>query len=102
MSSMGAIVCILNGNGLRDLFSTVYASVSVDKMFTSHVYVRVVRRNILGYLSLGKLILETTKFNDIVTYYLKCIQLLPFFHESSHFLYAKSCYLYLQDMINLK
>ena len=35
--------------------------------------------------------------------HLKCVQqMLPFFHASGHFLYAKSCHLYLQDMLNLK
>ena len=28
--------------------------------------------------------------------------MLPYFHASGHFLYAKSCQLYLQDMMNLK
>lgn len=35
--------------------------------------------------------------------HLQCIQeMLPYFHASGHFLYAKSCHLYLQDMKELK
>lgn len=35
--------------------------------------------------------------------HLQCIQqMLPYFHASGHFLYAKSCQLYLQDMLDLK
>lgn len=35
--------------------------------------------------------------------HLRCIQqMIPFFHASGHFLYAKSCHLYLQDMFKLQ
>ncbi|KAJ8877079.1 hypothetical protein PR048_021531 [Dryococelus australis] len=34
--------------------------------------------------------------------HLKCVQqMIPFFHASDHFAYAKSCHLYLQDMLKL-
>ncbi|CAG9820707.1 unnamed protein product [Phaedon cochleariae] len=37
------------------------------------------------------------------TLHLETIQkMLPFFHASGHFFYAKSCHLYLQDMLNLQ
>jgi len=60
---------------VKDLFSTVYASASVDKMLTGHVYARAVRGNIWAQLRLGKLILETTKFNEIeMTVLLEALQ----------------------------
>ncbi|XP_076040412.1 glutamate--cysteine ligase isoform X1 [Oratosquilla oratoria] len=43
MSFMGAIGFIMNGSGIKELFSTVYASTSVEKMLTGHAYARALR-----------------------------------------------------------
>jgi hypothetical protein len=75
MSFLGAIGFIMSGSGLKDQFSTVYASASVDKMLTGLAYARAVRGNIWAHLALGKLILETTKFNEIeMTVLLEALQ----------------------------
>jgi len=47
------------GSGLKDLLSTIYAPVSVDKMLTGHAYSRSFR----GHLVLGKLIFKELNLN---------------------------------------
>ena len=75
MTFFCAIWFIMSGSGLKDLFSTVYASASVNKMLTGLAYARAVRGNIWAQLRLGKLILETTKFHEIeMTVLLEALQ----------------------------
>lgn len=59
------------GSGLKDLLSTIYAPISVDKMLTSHAYSRSFSGYVLIQLVLGKLIfkelnLNTEDYHDIV------------------------------------
>lgn len=172
MSFLGAIGYIMDGSGLQDAFSIVYAQASTEKMLAGHAYSRAVRAHTLCNLALGHILLtrmeiseeETTallrvldstsldcdyetnptlasiyqKFKNTleevekggataklwVQYFnlttlmkqfihaersgnwelhLSCIKkMLPYFHASGHFLYAKSAHIYLQDMLALK
>lgn len=173
MSFLGSIGQIMDGSGLKELFSVFYASASVDKMLAGHAYSRAVRAHILVHCALVQVILGSTNFTDeesskltalleestdvfatidtdlefqnikvkfmetlrnfsgksetakLWIQYVQMVSLLkmfieaeksgnwqlhldtvqkmlPFFHASGHFLYAKSAHLYLQDMYNLK
>lgn len=64
MSYMGSIGYMMNGSGLKELWSTVYAPSSVDKMLIGHSYSRAVRAHTLTQLSLGKIVLESTQYDD--------------------------------------
>ncbi|CAH2218497.1 jg2186 [Pararge aegeria aegeria] len=172
MSFMGTIGFIMDGSGLKELFCTIFAENSVDKILNGHAYSRSVRGNILAHLALGKIMLSSfdltndensllldkltlenstltsiddehflniynkflrhveelkqrgptaklwLQYYDMVTVMKQFIQaermgnwnlhlesirkMLPFFHASGHYLYAKSCQLYLQDMYELE
>ena len=58
MSFMGAIGYIMNGSGIKELFSTAYASASVDKMLSGHAYGRALREHILVHAALATVILN--------------------------------------------
>lgn len=64
MSFMGAMGTIMDGSGLKELFSTIYATKSVEKILTGHAYARAVRANILTYAALAGKIFEDTDFTD--------------------------------------
>ena len=174
MSFMGSIGYIMNGSGLKELFNTIYATHSIEKIMAGHAYSRAVRAHMLTHLSIAKIVLQSIEFTpDLraelerilydfdrsvvleadqeecyqelsekfetqlvkfehrgataklwVQYFrmvtlvkqfieaermgnwnlhLDTIQkMIPYFHASGHFLYAKSCHLYLQDMFDLK
>lgn len=175
MSFLGCIGYLMSGSGLKELLSTVYASLSVDKMLQGHAFARAVRGHSIVTTALSHVILDhiqlteeeqscveefmasflqeppslTTlnnnptlkslaiKFGEAldelsengptarlwVQYFkmvylmkeyihaersgnwdahLNCVKrMIPFFHASGHFPYAKSCHLYVQDMENL-
>lgn len=178
MSFMGTVGYLMNGSGLKELLSEIYASASVDHILTGHAYARAVRAHILCSSALATFIFSSTDFtaeeteyleqlvNDISTessnegtlnnintghfetiknkfisklenlkkngptselwiqyfrmitlvkqfiaaersgqwqLHLQCVQrMLPYFHASGHFLYAKSAHMYLQDMLQLE
>lgn len=174
MSFMGSIGYIMRGSGLTELFNTVYAMNSIEKIMTGHAYSRAVRAHILAHRTLAKIVFESTAFGPILEgeiegilysedktvvlsanpddclkdlkakfasqlqqlekngptaklwiQYFEMVTLvkhfieaersgnwnlhletinnmLPYFHASGHFLYAKCSHLYLQDMHNLK
>lgn len=53
-------------------------------------------------ITLVKLFIQTEQSGNR-NLHLQCIQdMLPYFHASGHYLYAKSCHFYLQDMQELK
>ncbi|KYN50496.1 hypothetical protein ALC57_00134 [Trachymyrmex cornetzi] len=58
MSFMGSIGYIMEGSGLKELFSTIYAVNSIDKMMTGHAYARALRAHTLTHLALAKIILQ--------------------------------------------
>ncbi|XP_029341748.1 uncharacterized protein LOC100571724 isoform X2 [Acyrthosiphon pisum] len=176
MSFMGSIGYIMAGSGLRELWNTIYAANSIDKMMTGHAYSRAVRAHMLTQLCLSKIILDeielteeykitlknyisstdytTSTLEDIENHeiiqdlirkvenqikiiasrgktatlwiqyfylvhicrqfiyaerignwylHLECVEkMIPFFHSTGHFQYAKSAHLYLQDMYQLE
>lgn len=59
MSFMGAMGTIMDGSGLKELFSTIYATNSVDKILTGHAYARAVRAHILTHAALAGIIFES-------------------------------------------
>lgn len=63
MSFMGAMGAIMEGSGLRELFCTIYAGNSVEKMLTGHAYARAVRAHILSHATLAGLIFERLALN---------------------------------------
>ncbi|XP_044003051.1 uncharacterized protein LOC122848794 [Aphidius gifuensis] len=58
MSYLGGIGNIMEGSGLSELWSTVYAPKSVKHLLAGHAFTRSVRANILTYTALGHLICE--------------------------------------------
>ncbi|CAI6347499.1 unnamed protein product [Macrosiphum euphorbiae] len=46
------------GSGLKELWNTIYAANSIEKMITGHAYSRAVRAHMLTQVCLGKLILD--------------------------------------------
>lgn len=63
MSFMGAVGYIMNDSGLRELFNTIYAVNSTDKIMTGHAYARAVRAHIMAHTVLAKLIIESIEFS---------------------------------------
>lgn len=178
MSFLGAVGYIMEGSGLEDLFTVIFAANSVTKIMCGHAYARCVRAHFLVHVALTSLIFAEIEWSEIeknfiseaftsivnndngrhhtipewrsplqemsrkfenqltliekrgptaklwIEYYrlislmkkyvqaermgnwslhLQCVyNMLPFFHASGHFNYAKSAHLYLQDMINLE
>lgn len=64
MSFLGSIGYIMSGSGLKELLSTIYAPLSVEKMMTGHAYSRAVRGHLLTHLALGHIILKLVEFFD--------------------------------------
>lgn len=64
MSFMGAIGYIMAGSGLKELWSTIYATNSIEKMMTGHAYSRAVRAHFLTQLCLGIIILDELNLPD--------------------------------------
>ncbi|KAE9523143.1 hypothetical protein AGLY_016457 [Aphis glycines] len=62
MSFMGSIDYIMAGSGLRELWNTIYASNSIDKMMTGHS--RAVRAHMLTQLCLSKIILDEIELTE--------------------------------------
>lgn len=167
MSFLKAIGYVMAGSGLKELFNSIYALLSTEKILTGHAYSRAVRAHILAHTCLAKIILDTMdlssdlqdKLTELVVnvdrsvilsaHEKECVgelnakflaqlqvlanrgatsklwiqyfemvtlvklfieaersaswnlhlqvvyQMLPYFHASGHFLYAKCCHLYL-------
>lgn len=175
MSFLGSIGYIMDGSGIKEALSQIYASNSVDKMLDGHAYSRSIRGHMLLRLALSIVMFEDMKIeshddldelieqmtnNDVnyenvercvnnsksiinqflnksnelkarvptpqlwiqyfdmvsialdfiraerlghFEYHLNAVKkMLPYFHASGRFLYAKSAHLYLQDMLTLK
>ena len=64
MSFMGAMGTIMDGSGLMKIFSTIYATNSVEKIVTGHAYARAVRAHILTHAALAGKILEYVDLNE--------------------------------------
>ena len=62
MSYLGSIGTIMNGSGLREAISTIYAPNSLDSMFNGNAYYRAVRGHFLIHFTLTKRLLESNNF----------------------------------------
>ena len=58
MSFLSSIGFITVGSDLKDLFSLIYASNSVDKILVGHAYTKAVRAYLIVQLALTKIILK--------------------------------------------
>lgn len=63
MSFLGSIGFIMAGSGIKELLNVIYASISVDKILTGHVYGRAIRAHLLAQLALAKVILRDVDFS---------------------------------------
>ncbi|CAH2989439.1 unnamed protein product [Chilo suppressalis] len=103
VSFMGSIGMIMSGSGVEELFKLIYAENCVEKILAGHAYARAVRAAKLWVqyhrmVSLVKNFLEAERSGNWELHLDTIQKMLPFFHASVHFLYAKSAHLYLQDM----
>lgn len=64
MPFMGSVGVVMSGSGLEELFSTIYAENSVDRLMSGHAYSRAVRAPTLTYLALSTLVLEIIEFTE--------------------------------------
>lgn len=58
MSFTGSIGYIMNGSGLKELFNTIYALNSIEKIMVGHAYSRAVRAHMLTHLAIAKIVLQ--------------------------------------------
>ena len=58
MSFMGSIGYIMAGSGLKEVWETVYAPKSTEKMMTGHSFARALRAHLLTHAALGQLLLD--------------------------------------------
>jgi len=61
MSYLGAIGYLMSGSGLKELLSTIYAPLSVEKIMQGHAFARAVRGHLLATSSLATVILESVQ-----------------------------------------
>lgn len=64
MSYMSAMGSIMAGSGLKQLFSEIFASKSVDKILSAHAYARAVGGHSLAYAALGGQIIELLELTE--------------------------------------
>lgn len=62
MSFLGSVGYLMTGSGLKELFHTVYAMNSIDKMMEGHAYSRALRAHFLAYVALSKIIMSSFHF----------------------------------------
>lgn len=62
MSFMGSIGYIMTGSGLKELFNTIYALNSIEKILAGHAYTRAVRAHMLTHLSIAKIVMQSIDF----------------------------------------
>lgn len=58
MSYLGAVGFIMQGSGIKEILSVIYAPNSIDKMLNGHAYSRAVRGHTLLHLALAMIILK--------------------------------------------
>ncbi|GBP77915.1 hypothetical protein EVAR_89569_1 [Eumeta japonica] len=58
MSFMESIGYIMNGSGLKELFNTIYALNSIEKIMVGHAYSRAVRAHMLTHLAIARIVLQ--------------------------------------------
>ncbi|KAK4885458.1 hypothetical protein RN001_001729 [Aquatica leii] len=66
MSFFGAIGYIMQGSGLKEVLSEIYAPKSLEKMLNGHAYTRAVRAHTLIHLTLALTILKELAIDDVM------------------------------------
>lgn len=66
MSFLGAIGYIMQGSGMKEVLSKIYAPKSLEKMLNGVAYARAVRAHTLLQLTLGKIILDELNIGDVM------------------------------------
>lgn len=59
MSFLSSVGFIMNGSGLKEAFSLIYAETSAEKALTGHAFSRAVRGHLLVHLALSKIIFSS-------------------------------------------
>lgn len=65
MSFLGSAGFIMDGSGLKEALSTIYASNSADKALTGHAYSRAIRGHFLVQVALCDIIFSSINFDDV-------------------------------------
>jgi len=71
MSFFEAIGYIMQGSGIKEVLSLIYAPNSLDKMLNSHAYARAIRAHTLLHLTLSTIISKEFIINDNMNLHLK-------------------------------
>jgi len=71
ISFFGAIGYIMQGSGIKEVLSLIYAPNSLDKMLNGHAYARAVRAHTLLHLTLSTIISKELVIDDEMNDYLK-------------------------------
>lgn len=71
MSFFGAIGYIIQGSGIKEVLSLIYAPNSLDKMLNGHAYARAVRAHTLLHLTLSTIIPKELVIDDDMSVHLK-------------------------------
>ncbi|KAE9525653.1 hypothetical protein AGLY_014180, partial [Aphis glycines] len=74
MSFFGTIGYIMQGSGIKEVLSLIYAPNSLDKMLNGHAYARAVRAHTLLHLTLSTIISKELVIDDEMNDYLNKIQ----------------------------
>lgn len=64
MSFLGAVGFIMDGSGLKELFSLIYAETSAEKALTGHAFSGSVRDHILVHLALSTIIFSSLDLSE--------------------------------------
>ncbi|GBL71174.1 hypothetical protein AVEN_222165-1 [Araneus ventricosus] len=64
MSYVGAIGTIMAGSGLKELFQSIFALNTVDKLMSGHAYAWSIRSHGIAHRVLAQFTMETVSFSD--------------------------------------
>jgi len=71
MSFFGAIDYIMQGSGIKEVLSLIYAPNSLDKMLNGYAYARAIRAHTLLHLTLSTIISKELVIDDDMNVHLK-------------------------------
>ncbi|CAH0558731.1 unnamed protein product [Brassicogethes aeneus] len=67
MCFLGCMCHVMDGSGMKEALSTIYAANFVDKLLNGHAYARAIRAHMLVRLALGKIIIQQLVFEENLT-----------------------------------